>query len=121
MLDEERLPENAREVGQYLRAGLEALAERHAAIGDIRGSGLFQGVDLVSDRATRAPAGKLAQAVHNGMRDRGVLIGTIGAHDNVLKIRPPMVFSREHADLLLECLDAELEFRAGAAARESLR
>ncbi len=108
VLDEERLPENAREVGQYLRAGLEALAEQHAAIGDIRGSGLFQGVDLVSDRATRAPAGKLAQAVHNGMRDRGVLIGTIGAHDNVLKIRPPMVFSREHADLLLECLDEAL-------------
>ena len=73
-------------------------------IGDIRGSGLFIGIDLVSDRDSREPATEKANRAVNLLRQHGVLIGSTGRYDNVLKIRPPMVFSRQHADLLLQKL-----------------
>ena len=63
------------------------------------------------DRATREPAGAEAKRIINAMRDRGVLISRIGPHDNILKIRPPMVFTKEHADLLLSTLDEVLAAR----------
>ena len=99
---------NALSVGDYILEGLAGLARRHEIIGDIRGSGLFIGMELVRDRQTREPARAEASRVHNGMRERGVLIGTTGPQGNVLKLRPPMVFSRENADLLLERLDETL-------------
>jgi 4-aminobutyrate aminotransferase-like enzyme len=64
------------------------------------------GVELVNDRNAKTPAPQLARAIVNGLRERGVLISRIGVHDNVLKIRPPLVFSREHADHLLTELDS---------------
>jgi 4-aminobutyrate aminotransferase-like enzyme len=105
VLERESLRENARVVGDYVVAGLERLAAKHAIIGDVRGRGLFFAAELVRDRGTREPATAETKRIVNAMRDRGVLISRIGPHDNVLKIRPPMPFTREHADLLLGTLD----------------
>ncbi|WP_209425411.1 aminotransferase class III-fold pyridoxal phosphate-dependent enzyme [Pararhodobacter sp. SW119] len=100
---------NARDVGAYLTAGLRKLAERYPVIGDIRGAGLFVGVELVRDPGTRQPAPEMAAAVVNGLRDRRVLISAAGPEANVLKIRPPLVFSTENADLFLATLDEVLD------------
>lgn len=108
VIENEKLQRNALEVGQYLIDGLTGLAARHESIGDIRGSGLFLAVDLVEDRELREPASALAKTVVNGLRERGVLTGSIGPHDNILKLRPPMVFSRENADHFLGILDQVL-------------
>ena len=85
---------NAERVGAYLRERLQGLAARHDLIGDVRGAGLFIGVELVRDRATREPATEQAARVVNGLRDRQVLISSAGEHANTLKIRPPLPFSR---------------------------
>ena len=108
VVEEEGLMENAREVGQYARDGLSRLAERHACIGDVRGSGLFFGAEMVLDRQTKSPATKFTDRVANEMRRRGVLLNKLGIHYNTLKIRPPLPFSKENADLLLETLDEVL-------------
>ncbi len=108
VLRDEQLLENAQRVGEYTLAGMRRLQNKHAAIGEVRGRGMFFGVELVADRNTRAPAGARAKAVINAMRERGVLISRIGPHDNILKIRPPMCFSAENADQLLGTLDAAL-------------
>jgi 4-aminobutyrate aminotransferase-like enzyme/Ser/Thr protein kinase RdoA (MazF antagonist) len=102
---DERLQERAWRVGGYLRAGLERLGERHAIVGDVRGSGLFLGVEFVRDRATLEPATEESSYVVNRMRERGVLCGLDGPHDNVLKIRPPLVFGEADADQFVATLD----------------
>ncbi len=104
VIEDEGLTGNAASVGSYLRRGVAALAERHAVIGDVRGAGLLTGIELVDQRDSRAPATGRTQAVAEAMRDRGILLGTTGPAGNVLKIRPPLVFAREHADLLLHTL-----------------
>src|SRR5277367_112003 len=106
VLEDERLLENAVTVGNYTLGRLKKLADRHALIGDVRGAGLFFAVELVTDRSTKVPATAQTKRLVNLMRERGVLISRIGIHDNILKIRPPMPFSRQHADLLIETLDA---------------
>lgn len=108
VVQEEGLMENARVVGDYARDGLRDLAGRHDCIGDVRGSGLFFGAEMVLDRATKAPATAFTKRVANGMRQRGVLLNFLGIHYNVLKMRPPMVFSKGDADRMLEALDAVL-------------
>jgi len=105
VIETENLQLNALEVGRYLIGGLNDLATRHESIGDIRGSGLFLAVDLVNDRETREPATETTSRVVNGLRDRGILTGSIGPGDNVLKLRPPMVFSTENADYFLGIVD----------------
>jgi len=105
VIADEGLTEQAAQVGSYLRQGLASLAGRHALIGDVRGEGLLLGVELVDDHGSRAPAAAAARAAADAMRDRGILLGTTGPAGNVLKIRPPLVFGREHADLLLRTLD----------------
>jgi 4-aminobutyrate aminotransferase-like enzyme len=105
VLEEENLLQNAVDTGAYVAAGLRALQQRHPLIGDVRDKGLFFGVELVSDRQTRAPAQAAARRVVNAMRREGVLISSIGRQDQILKLRPPMPFARAHADLLLETLD----------------
>lgn len=105
VIEEEKLIENARTVGAHARAGFERLAGKHALVGDIRGSGLFMGTEFVLDRTTREPAPELATRIVNAMRERGVLMGKIGVHQCATKIRPPMPFSKEHADLMLSTLD----------------
>lgn len=108
VLKDERLMENAQDVGAYARQRLAELAQRHEVIGDVRGSGLFFGAELVKSRATREPATAYTKQVANEMRRRGVVINFLGIHYNTLKIRPPMPFSRANADLLLDRLDEVL-------------
>ena len=107
VIETEGLQAKALDTGAYLKAGLNALS--HPLIGDVRGQGLFLGVELVRDRVTLDPATTEATAIANHMRMHGVLVSTDGPHDNVLKIKPPMAFGRAEADLLLTALDAALK------------
>jgi 4-aminobutyrate aminotransferase-like enzyme len=108
VIQQNDLQGNALKVGQYLREQLAALGQRHALVGEVRGAGLFLGLELLADRATRAPATVEAARVVNELRRRQVLLSATGPDANVLKIRPPLVFQREHADLLVERLDQVL-------------
>lgn len=105
---DDRLQEHAKRVGDRLLAGLRRLEDRFPIVGDVRGSGLFLGVELVRDHTTLEPAGAEASFVANRMRERGVLLGTDGPHHNVVKIRPPMPFAESDADILLDALAASL-------------
>jgi 4-aminobutyrate aminotransferase-like enzyme len=105
VIEQEKLQDNALATGGYLSAGLAEIAARHPCIGDIRGGGFFKAVELVTDKESKTPATKLAAGVVNGLCDRGILTGSIGLHDNILKLRPAMVFSRENADFFLDKLD----------------
>lgn len=98
------LVSHTRRVGAYLLKLLCELGERCELIGDVRGAGLFIGVELVRDRATKDPAPQETARVVNGLRDRRVLISSTGPRGNVLKIRPPLIFSEENADLLVNAL-----------------
>lgn len=105
VIDTEGLIENARGVGAYLLERLRQLQARHELIADVRGAGLFIGVELRrSDKDGTTAANEGARIV-NMLRERRVLISVAGSHGNVLKIRPPLVFGTEHADLLVEQLD----------------
>ncbi|RVA83655.1 aminotransferase class III-fold pyridoxal phosphate-dependent enzyme, partial [Mesorhizobium sp. M7A.F.Ca.US.006.04.2.1] len=108
VIEQEDLVANARDVGAYALNLLRPLADRHECIGEVRGAGLFFGAELVHDRKTREPAPDIAEQVANRMRQRGVLMGKTGIHGNVLKIRPPMPFSRDNADFLIGVLDEVL-------------
>jgi 4-aminobutyrate aminotransferase-like enzyme len=108
VVQEEHLQEHAREAGDALLDALRALAARHPLVGDVRGSGLFLGVELVKDRDTGEPATAEASAVVNRLRERGILLGTDGPFANVLKIRPPMPFTRENGAHLAATLDEVL-------------
>jgi 4-aminobutyrate aminotransferase-like enzyme len=108
VIEEEGLLQNACTVGDYTLSRLKQLAERHSLIGDVRGAGLFFAVELVGDRNAKTPATAQTKRLVNMMRDRGVLISRIGIHDNILKIRPPMPFSKQNADLLVDTLDQVL-------------
>ncbi|MBY2937635.1 aspartate aminotransferase family protein [Rhizobium leguminosarum] len=105
VIEDEGLMENARAVGAYAQDGLKRLSEKHDVIGNVRGSGLFFGAELVLDREKKTPAPDIATKVINDMRARGVLMGKIGVHQCATKIRPPMPFSKENADLMLSTLD----------------
>lgn len=111
VLADERLLENAVREGAYLLDRFRALADRHVAIGDVRGQGLFFGLEIVRDRESRAPDGATASAVVQRALSLGVLMGTDGPHDNVIKLRPPMTFRREHSDMLVDVLDRALDSR----------
>jgi 4-aminobutyrate aminotransferase-like enzyme len=108
VIEDEGLQEHARVVGERLLAGLRELAGRHEAIGDVRGMGLFIGIDLVRDRATREPDAALARDLADMAAERGVLLSTDGPFHNVMKIKPPLVFSAADADRLVETVDAVL-------------
>ncbi len=109
VLEEEQLQQRALRVGTYLMNGLKALQGQHALIGDVRGSGLFLGVDLVLDRDTREAAPRQAAYVVNRLRECGILTGTDGPHHNVIKLRPPLVFTETDADLLVKTFDSVLQ------------
>jgi 4-aminobutyrate aminotransferase-like enzyme len=102
VIEREQLVAAAHDSGSYLLAGLRRLAAEHAVIRDVRGVGLFVGVELGVSR-------EVASRVVNDLRRRGVLIGTTGRHGNVLKIRPPLTISRTEVDLLLSALDESLD------------
>ena len=105
VLRDEQLQQHACVVGEHLLSRLRPLVDRYPIVGDLRGSGLFLGVELVRDRATLEPAGAEASFVANRMRERGILLGTDGPHHSVVKIRPPMPFSVSDADMLADELE----------------
>ncbi len=109
VIAEERLQENALRVGTHLMNGVRRLMKKQLLIGDVRGLGLFVGIELVLDRETLAPAAAQATYIANRMRERGILLSTDGPFHNVLKIKPPMVFTEENADFLVATLDEILE------------
>jgi 4-aminobutyrate aminotransferase-like enzyme/Ser/Thr protein kinase RdoA (MazF antagonist) len=114
VIEQERLMERALDTGSYLLDRFHELATRHVAIGDVRGRGLYLGLDLVTDRDTARPATQLAADVTNRLRERGVLISTDGPHDNVIKIKPPIIFTRTDAEILCAELDYALSEPASA-------
>ncbi len=108
VIEEERLQEHARRVGADLLDGLRGLMGRHRVVGDVRGMGLFVGVELVRDRTTIEPATEETAYVVNRLRECGVLTGTEGQFHNVIKIRPPLPFNAADAGLLVSALDEAL-------------
>src|SRR5690606_3211974 len=105
IIERDQLRENSLSVGNYLIAGFKEMQKRFDIIGDVRGQGLFLGIELVTERKAKTPATALAKAINDGARERGILMGTEGPFDNVLKLRPPMIFSKANADHLLDVLN----------------
>jgi 4-aminobutyrate aminotransferase-like enzyme len=110
VIEAEGLLQNARDTGAYLEAGLRELATRHETIGDVQGRGLFWGLDMVNDAASTAPF-SAAQMRHLGslIVEQGVITGTSGRFGQTLKLRPPLVFSRDDADQTLAAIDHALK------------
>jgi 4-aminobutyrate aminotransferase-like enzyme/Ser/Thr protein kinase RdoA (MazF antagonist) len=111
---DEGLQAHALRVGERMLAGLHPLIDRYPLVGDVRGSGLFIGVEFVRDRETLEPAADEAAYVVDRLRERRILLGTDGPHHNVLKIRPPMPFSEADSDILVAAIERaliELRFR----------
>jgi 4-aminobutyrate aminotransferase-like enzyme len=106
IVDDEDLQENARTVGAQLIAGLEALEKKHPWVGDVRGMGLFLGVELINSDGSEATA--ICSYVKNRMRDYRILIGSEGPKDNILKIRPPLSIEPEDAEMIITVLDKVL-------------
>jgi 4-aminobutyrate aminotransferase-like enzyme len=106
VMEAEQLPARAERVGSYLRAGLRELTKAHPSISDVRGPGLFMGVEL---SAGSQPDPERARLVVNEMRLRRILIGRTGLYGNVLKIRPPLAFDESNADVLLKTLSEVLD------------
>lgn len=101
----DKLQEHSMDTGNYLLEKLSRLKEKYSLAGDVRGSGLFFGIELVKSRETLDPAASEAAWICNRMRDNRILIGTDGPFHNVLKIRPPLAFNRNDADILADRLD----------------
>ncbi|MCE9508303.1 MAG: aspartate aminotransferase family protein [Alphaproteobacteria bacterium] len=108
VIEREQLMENVSAVGHHLRQGLKKLAIKHPLIGDVRGAGLYIAAELVRDRKTLEPATAETERVVNSLREKRVLISSAGISSNILKIRPPLTFSKDNADLLLAKLDEAL-------------
>lgn len=109
VVEREGLRRNALQVGETLRARLTSLAAAHPLIGDVRGLGLFLGIELVESRDARTPATRAARYIANRMRDLGVLVSTDGPDNNVLKIKPPMCFTEHDAEMSASTLEAVLK------------
>jgi 4-aminobutyrate aminotransferase len=108
LIEEERLMDNAAEVGAHFRQGLEALKEKHQAIGDVRGMGLMQGIELVKDRKTKEPAPELTNQVLERCRTNGLIVGKGGLYANVIRMSPPLNISKADIDVALAALDKSL-------------
>ncbi|XP_018374410.1 PREDICTED: alanine--glyoxylate aminotransferase 2-like isoform X2 [Trachymyrmex cornetzi] len=109
VIEREGLQENALKVGNHLLAELKKLAMRRKIIGDVRGAGLFVGIELVRDRIKRIPATAEAKHVVSRMKEKKILISSDGPDDNVLKLKPPMVFTLENVNHFVSVLDEVLE------------
>ncbi|MES0824535.1 aspartate aminotransferase family protein [Ruegeria sp. SCP11] len=107
-IEEKQLLANAKTVGDHARTRMQALQQKYDFIGDVRGSGLIFGAEMVLDRESKEPASEFTDRVINEMRQRGIIHSKLGRHKNTLKIRPPMPFSKENADLLFDTLDEVL-------------
>jgi 4-aminobutyrate aminotransferase-like enzyme len=109
VIEEEELQKRALEVGKYLTDGFRTLSERHPLIGDIRGLGLFMGVELVLDRKKLTPATRETHQLIERVKEDGILLSAEGPFYNVLKIKPPLQFDETDADLLLGAVDRALD------------
>jgi 4-aminobutyrate aminotransferase-like enzyme len=109
VIEGESLQRNAQEVGGQLLEGLRALKERFPLVGDVRGLGLYIGVELVTDREARLPATREARRLKERLRDHHLLLSTDGPQDNVLKIKPPLVFTPSDAERLIRTFAEVLE------------
>lgn len=105
VIERENLQENAHVVGSYLKERLTTLKDKHEIIGDVRGRGMMLGVELVSDRELKTPAKVETLHVMDQMKDMGVLIGKGGFNGNVFRITPPLCFTKEDADFLVDVMD----------------
>ncbi|MCC7523299.1 MAG: aminotransferase class III-fold pyridoxal phosphate-dependent enzyme [Chitinophagaceae bacterium] len=114
VIQSEAMQQHALETGNYLMSGLKGLMTKHAIIGDVRGYGLFIGVELVRNRTTLEPAVPEIDLIVEHMKDRGFLLSTDGPLYNVLKIKPPLVFNKDNADDLVQNLDEVLDEVSGA-------
>ena len=92
-------------VGGRLKEGLCGLMERHSVIGDVRGRGLFLGIEFVSDRGEKTPSAEIASYVANRAKELGILLSTDGPDHNVIKIKPPMTFTQQDGERLVSTLD----------------
>jgi alanine-glyoxylate transaminase/(R)-3-amino-2-methylpropionate-pyruvate transaminase len=108
VIDEDGLQENARKIGGRLLRGLRWLQEHHSIVGEVRGMGLMLGLELVTDRSTRAPATTQTLDVLEAAREMGLLLGKGGLDGNVLRIKPPMCITADDADFALDVLDRVL-------------
>lgn len=108
LIEEERLMDNAHEVGTHFRQGLDALKEKFPAVGDARGMGLMQGIELVKDRKTKEPATELTAQVMERARAKGLIVGRGGLYANVIRMSPPLNISKADADAALRILDKSL-------------
>ena len=108
VIEDEELASNVEQVGRYLRGELKNIQDGCEQMADVRGHGLFIGMEWVHDRASKRPDADGATAVVNRLRERGILIGSSGPLGNILKIRPPLVFKREHADLFLTAFEESI-------------
>ena len=109
IIKEEKLQENALNIGNYLKSELGKLAKDHPIIGEVRGHGLFLGFELIKDKTTLEPAAAQTSYLANRMKNHGVLMSTDGLYHNVIKIKPPIVFNQENADFLIEKLNKVLK------------
>jgi len=108
VIRDEELQQNALGVGDFLKRELRLLQDRHRLLGDVRGLGLFLGIELVRDRDTLEPARREATQIVERMKERGILLSTDGPFHNVIKIKPPLVFSMKDAEVLVSNLDSVL-------------
>jgi len=104
VIQDESLMQNALQVGDYLKERFRELSRRHSVIGDVRGAGLYIGVEMTR-ASDGSPQAQLATTIINALRDRQVLIGAAGRFGDILKVRPPLCFSLAHADQLATALD----------------
>lgn len=105
VIEEDITPERVEEMGTYLRRGLDELQDKYALIGDVRGKGLMQGVELVRDRATKEPASAETSYLMEAARERGLIIGKGGLYGNALRVAPPLIATEDNIDRALEILD----------------
>jgi len=109
VIEEEKLLFNSQMMGKALREGLEGLKERFPAIGDVRGMGLMQAIELVKDRGTKEPDPQRTSRLLEGARKRGLLVGKGGTYNNALRISPPLIVSKGQVDDALRILADSLE------------
>ena len=107
MIHWQKLQQNAKETGDYLNERLQSL-KKYKFVGDIRGVGLFQGIDIVKSKETKEQDGELASKIILMMREKGVLVSRDGIKGNILKLKPPIVFTKENVDELMEAFDKVL-------------
>jgi 4-aminobutyrate aminotransferase-like enzyme len=108
ILQRERIADNAAEVGEYLLERLQKFYDERAFVGDVRGKGLFVGIEIVEDKESKRPNADLAKKIKNGLKEKGILTAVTGVHACVLRLTPPLTITKDHADQFIQALDQTL-------------